>query len=544
MNTTRKFTRNLMAKLPSWMRMSKDPDSIGAQFLNVFGISYEEFEEEMNYVQNNFYIETADVEMVDILYKIPLKRETILDFENNNRIANATIVDSEGQERDLTISKTLRRFYSTNENLPLGFLSREDGYLYLRVDMSSIQDKENPFNRVEIFEASHYNVEYHHVWNAFDEFGYLLGLKRLPLEPNDSFKNRILDVFKNPGSSTREGIKNGLARELGLSRDELKIYKLDESAFQDELVKPDGSPTKRLRDYARRINQKLKFTVDTLNLGEAYWHSLEEENIGIYFLPHIWDIDSSLFETKEFQSGVGYGDDLKVNKPEVDEDTYRNFTMSVSLVGYYEDFEEFFPEIYFQYKIYAEGKILENSYKEEEFKYKIIATEEFDQQYSVRASQEFLYLEQFLFDTKSNFEDIPGTEYINFGKSNEFLNNQTDNLQRLNLYLNTSNPNNSNLVSNLNIEWEDTAGATHNYIFDTRDKWLNPQKNTSGQPMSTVITSSTYYNEEDGGLELGKGNFSEEIKTTSDFMRGRYDTNFILVKDGELKLNFENIKQN
>jgi hypothetical protein len=43
-----------------------------------------------------------------------------------------------------------------------------------------------------------------------------VGLNRLYLESNSSFKFRILDVFKNPISSNISGFKKTLRRELDL----------------------------------------------------------------------------------------------------------------------------------------------------------------------------------------------------------------------------------------------------------------------------------------------------------------------------------------
>lgn len=541
MENTRKFTRNLMSKFPSWMKMSKDPYSVGASFLNVFGITLEEFEEEMNYIVQNFYIETADIDMVDILYKVPLTKDVVTDFENETM--SISLKHHDGQSETVSIVDRVRNFYARDINLPVGLINREDGYLYLRVYLDEETNREEPFEYIEINNARHYSVEFHHVWNAFDEFGFLLGLNRLPLESNEKFKERILDVFRNPGSNTPDGIRNGLARELNLSKNEIEVFKLDESMYDRELVNADGSPSKKMREYAKNINSNLKFTVDTLNLGEAYWQSLEEENLGIHFLPHIWDIDYSLFETEEFQSGVGFEDDLKVTKPKIGETTYRDFQLNVSLIGYYEDFEEFFPEISFEYKVYAQGKILENNYEEEPFKYTVKATETFEQEYAVIASQEFQYTHEILFDNPNYFLNTDGFNFIHFGKSNDFLNSQTDNLQRLSLYLETSHELFSNQIKNLKIDWIDTTGKKHNYIFDTRDKWINPQVNSAGQPTTTPVTRGIYFNEEDNGLELGRGNFNEDIKTSSDFMRGRYDTNFTIIKDGSVTLNFESIDQ-
>lgn len=541
LENTRKFTRNLMAKFPSWMRMAKDPESVGAKFLDVFGITFEEFEEELSYTSNNLYIGSADIDLVDILYRVPLIGEEVLDFNIEN--INVTIKHFQGERESVSVVDRVRHLYSRKANLPVGLINREDGHLYLRVDRSHIENPLEPFEYVEINQARHYTIENHHVWNAFDEFGFLLGLNRLPLETNESFRTRILDVFKNPGGSTKEGIINGLARELGISREEIQISTLDESVYSENLINSDGSPTKKMQSYAKEINEKLKFTIDTLNLGEAYWESLEEENLGLHFLPHIWDIDSSIFETEEFQSGVGFGDDLEVTKPDTNESTYRDFQLNVSLVGYYEDYEEFFPEITFEYKVYAQGKILEHSYQEEEYKYTTIASEVFEQDYTVFASQEFDYLHEFLFDDPNNFKQTEDMKFINFGKSNEFLNNQTDNLQRLSLYLSTENSLESNKIKDLKVDWLDTDGGKHSYIFDNRDRWLNPQVNSAGQPTSTPVTTGTYYNLTDEGLELGRGDFQEELRTSSDFMRGNYQTNFTLIQDGKIKLNFENINQ-
>lgn len=55
------------------------------------------------------------------------------------------------------------------------------------------------------------------VFNEFDYFGTLLGLKRLPEERNREYKTRLLDVFTHRASSTYTGLVNGITRELGLS---------------------------------------------------------------------------------------------------------------------------------------------------------------------------------------------------------------------------------------------------------------------------------------------------------------------------------------
>lgn len=538
----RKFTRNLMAKFPSWMKMSKDPESYGATFLDVFGVTFEEFQEELDYVTSNFYIDTADIDMVDILYRVPLTLDIIDDFQRGG-IGDVHVKYRGGAYERINIVHRVRHLYDREGELPLGLIDRETGYLYLRMDMNLIEDRFNPFDHVVIGEAEHFNVEFHHVWNAFDEFGFLLGLKRLPLEDNETFKNRILDVFRNPGGNTNKGITSGLSRELGLSEEEVNIYNMDQKTYSEELVNPDGSPTKKMREYAKKINNALKFTVDTLNLGEAYWQTLEENNLGIHFLPHIWDIDESIFESQEFQSGVGYDDDLKVTKPKEGESTFRDFNLKVSLVGYYEDYEEFYPEITFQYKIYAKGKLLENEYEEQQYKYTVVAGEEFEQKYSLTAFQDFMYKKIVSFDDENDFYDTPDKSFIHFGKSNDFLNSQTDTMQRISLYMSTRDELISSNIKELRVVWEDKSGIDHDYVFNTRDKWIMPTYSVAGNVMSTPVTSASYYDEDKEAFELGRGNFNEEIKTTSDFLRGKHDTNFTVIKDGKLSLNLSSMNQ-
>ena len=55
------------------------------------------------------------------------------------------------------------------------------------------------------------------IFNEFDRHGVLLGLPRLSLERNPSYKWRLLDVFVRRAGSTYRGLINGITRELGLN---------------------------------------------------------------------------------------------------------------------------------------------------------------------------------------------------------------------------------------------------------------------------------------------------------------------------------------
>lgn len=533
------FTKNMMAKFPSWMKMAKDPDSVGAQFLNVFGFTLSEFQEQLDETINNFYIETAHTDIIDILYKIPLTTVTVSDTEDEDEVF---IEHHDGQQQMVLKSKNLRVFYERKTNLPRYFIDRSSGYLYLRLDLDLIEDLDYPFQSLIVNEAKHYNLEVHHVWNVFDEFGLLLGLNRLPRERNEQFKKRILDVFEHPGTSTSEGVRNGLARELGLSREEVEVVPFHESAFGTELIKPDGTPTETMVRYAKQINEQLKFTWDTLNLGEAYWFSLEQDNLGIDYLPHIWDVDTSLFERDEFQSGVGFGNDLLVTPPSKEE-SVRHFKAYVSLIGYYEQTEEFFPEIAFQYKIYAKGKKLEETYQEEAFKYTVSATEVFDQSYRLVGSQDFPYTMRTEFYEKNNFLALPDREKIKFGKSNDFLHTQTDSIMKLIANMATADDSQSNWIPSLDIIWEDSAGEEHSFPFKTKDDFLIPRNDKAGDPLTSLAFADVAYEEDGRGLGLGYGAFQKDIDTTVEWQQGQYRTDVVLIKNGEVTLNLDRMKR-
>lgn len=534
------FTRNLMAKFPSWMKMAKDQESVGAQFLDVFGLTLDEFKREFDEVVDNFYINTAHLDIIDLLYKVPLTTAVVSDTEPVDEVL---IIHHDGSEEEIYETTRLREFYSRDAQLPSFYVDRASGYLYLRVNFEFIEDKDNPYRAIQVNGAPHYTIGTHHVWNVFDEFGLLVGLRRLPRERNPEFKERILDVFENPGSSTKEGIVNGLARELGIEKDRVNIQAFHDQTFGSDMVNPDGTPTEKMVRYAKQVNDQLKFTYDNLNLGESYWYSIEQDNLGIDFLPHIWDVDLSLFKREEFQSGIGHGDDLKVTAPQKQSRT-REFKAHMSLIGYYEQVEEFFPEIAFQYKIYAQGKVLEETYEEEQFKYTIDAAEVFEQSYRLVGEQHFPYTMRTEFFEPNDFFDTNDRNNIQFAQSNDFLHTQTDHIVKLAFNFETADVSESNWIPEMQVVWEDTAGNEHTYPFSEQDHYLIPRSNEAGNPETDFAYASISYDSEAGkGLGLGYGAFHHDIDTTVEWQQGTWRTDTVLIRNGEVTLNLDRMRR-
>lgn len=75
------------------------------------------------------------------------------------------------------------------------------------------------------------------VWNTFDEFGTLMGVKRLPGENNVSFRRRIKDTIKNNGGLQYLGVLYSSIRSLDskLIKDAFKLKLFEENSFDSEL---------------------------------------------------------------------------------------------------------------------------------------------------------------------------------------------------------------------------------------------------------------------------------------------------------------------
>lgn len=530
-----KFTRNLMSYFPSWMKMSKDIDSVGAQFLDVFGLSFQDFKNAMDEAVNNFYINTADTELIDWIYKIPLQMERVVDVNGIANVQEVNIKTADDRYPIVHYAKNIQAFYKKSALLPIYWVDRPSGYLYLRMDMNEIEDWDHPFESIQINGADHYDLLIHHVWNVFDEFGMLLGLPRLFREPNDHFRDRILDVFRKPGNVSRGGVRRGLARELNIPLLDVSIYNLSDESFKDDLMLPNGSPSTKLMGYAKQINETLAFTWDTMNFDKAYWFSVEQDNMAIEYLPHVWDIDTTAFKKEDFQSGIGFGDDLKVHAP-IDEPSFRPVTVSIGLMGFIEEYEEVYPEITFTYKIYAKGKIVEKNYQEQPFKYTLKAGEVFNQAYRIQADADIHELYVTDFNGSSKLSTGSTSPNIQFGKSTDVLHSQTDRLVKLSVDYDILPDGESPELEQLALVWEDTTGSEHRFEFNTSNDFLIDRTNASGQPMTALNYSDIAF-QADKGLTLGQGDFSDTIDNTEEWRDGVWQINNLTIAEGSLALN-------
>lgn len=529
-----RFTEQMQSMLPQWMKMAKDPNSVGAQFLNVFGLEFDDVEKYLNSIINNQYIETADIGQIDITYKVPLALPIVLDMDNVD-----TVSAIKGEVTHFfRLTYTLREFYSdTDENKAI--MDRDAGLMYLRPTDLLIEGDllYTPFDSVEVNGTPHYEYSLHHIWNTFDEFGLILGIERLFGERNESFKERILDVFRKPGNSTRQGLLNAISRELGIEDADVKINEFANKAFRGSLLnEEDGSPTPKLLNYVERINKVFGFTWDNMTWGEAYWRSIEETQMGLEYLPHVWDASTSGWLDTDFQSGIGDGDELKVYAPK-EESNIRDFKYYVGLRGRNSGLERVDPEIGFKYKITAKGMILDEEYKPETYKYTVIASEIVMLHYIVRAIKDYYYTTHVDFNPATpgyQYDDptSPSIEMIK-GTTNLSKTNSSYSYYKVMADLETRSKTATPQLQDITIKWRDTGGTLRNYKLDTQADLTRNDSYVKTTTTDTLVTSA-------GNVELGYGQFYNMIDTEGSFKEGTRTRTVEITSEGSVKLKLPN----
>lgn len=218
------YTNIMLDKFPVWTKLKQNPvNSIGAAFINVFGIEYDEIKSILDYAIKQQYIETADTNAYAWVYKII----------PNYKLENNQIIKLYGDNNILEEVNTLTNFLTTEDTGAYKpkilyrnpfLIDYDENTIYIRNYYNNIKLEVYDINyyydevkeEVKPLHSDYYELENHQIWNFIDEFGMLLDLKRLPLESNEHFKDRILDVFINPSNASKEGLMNGIARQLGI----------------------------------------------------------------------------------------------------------------------------------------------------------------------------------------------------------------------------------------------------------------------------------------------------------------------------------------
>lgn len=224
------ITKLLQEKFPSISKIRKDPNSVGAQFLNITGLQFEDIEFYLQYALDNYFIGTADINQIDVIYKATIP----------SSITQNTKFSLVAGGLRLNRMKNLKEFF---EGVDTRFIQRKEVYypnpyyidwerklFYFKKSYYPNDEYPEGFVELQVFNDENeiifsYNLPQmiHHVWNFFDEFGLLLDTPRLYGERNREYKERLLDVFRHPANATKRGLQHLMARELNLWK-EIKWY--------------------------------------------------------------------------------------------------------------------------------------------------------------------------------------------------------------------------------------------------------------------------------------------------------------------------------
>lgn len=243
-------------------------------------------------------IEKAIQEYIDMYFldRYDGKVDDILAYTYMTSIGNIdyTKITVHYSDEQLSLTNNITEFLNA-DNLAY----YEDGYIHIK---DTLHDLKN-LDIIKIFiEDSwlNYNLTKHSVWNIFDEFACFVGLRRHENETNQSLIDRILYRTKNLPNASEDGLKNSIISNImdkvSIDKDDIEIERLTSESLRKQY---EGFET--LLDFLSDMNRDVyKDKKWDLDLWQYDFKSIK-------YIDHKWN------ETlKEYQNGVGYGDDLKV----------------------------------------------------------------------------------------------------------------------------------------------------------------------------------------------------------------------------------------
>lgn len=214
-----KHTAAILDSLPYWFQIRKQSkDSIGARFLNIAGLELDDAKYVIEYAYKQCYIDTADISQVDFCYKVIVPMPLMVSkldkvFANKVGLIKAT---------------NIKQFFGIDQNIhnknlhsfQFYYVDEKRNIIYVRQKFNADAVHDNGKITLNFKDGTSYTLGLipHHVWNFFDELGALVSCPRLFEEPNIEYKKRILDVFENKANASRDGLINGIGRELAIRR--------------------------------------------------------------------------------------------------------------------------------------------------------------------------------------------------------------------------------------------------------------------------------------------------------------------------------------
>lgn len=347
------YTQYMADEFPTWTTLRRQKNSLGQKFLNYFGMQFEKAMSDLRDLRRQRFIDTLDEKMMDWVWIYPIPQISASD--------DLTIYDQEDPNlrKEVPILSTLKEFFLNMEQKGV-LVDYQSRVMYSIKRYDAILGVVQNIDNRQGFRTT---PAPHLVWNPFDEFGLLVGVKRLPLEGNARYRERIKDAFRYPANSSELGLTHALGRELDLIKratwkDDTKnlyikgsgldprtiridgqkiepnMYAVDRfgnimiQAFREgkqhtvsiikdifkhelhnkedeELYKmmfgEDGQATDKLVNWVNYINEVAPVMWGKFNWDEGYWDTISKDLTGIGYLPNIWDSDIKVWNDYTFK---------------------------------------------------------------------------------------------------------------------------------------------------------------------------------------------------------------------------------------------------
>ena len=323
-------TVSILRKFPEWMEIRRDsepsatpslatPTTLAGSFINaVAGEWLDDLISDVGYLQLQSFIETADTGQLDWVY-----------------ITNGVpdkIVQVIGDGTILSRAFDTIEFSKSREDDDLFYLDQPTNTIYVR-----------KYYQILTIDDTRFNQSLSQVWNWFDEHGLSVDLERHTGESNDSFKKRILDVYKNKPGVGLEAFKLALRRELNLWLYEgatpdsnflgatPEVLEMSDILSDPLHVTPDGLPTDKLISLIDYMAVTYPTTWGYFKWDQAYWDIDGEGSKGYGVLPYRYD--PAPLDDSDTQSGVGDDMDLFLYRPDAITGP-REFDLSVTARGF------------------------------------------------------------------------------------------------------------------------------------------------------------------------------------------------------------------
>jgi hypothetical protein len=355
------MTQRMADEYPNWAKVRNSKESTGQKFLNYFGMELETVQDYLEWISEQKYISTADMDALDWVYMYQLPDVNLTDTIKFSRLLSGV---------EVPVLETIKEFFYNDTNQG-GIIDYEDNKYYT---VKSYGNLLLTLTRGDTTTTHNVTPMNYHIWNTFDEFGLLLGVERLHLEKNADYKERILDVFRYPSGTHDIGLTNGIARSLKLIQrkdkkgnqliwsndnkdlylknttgkvidtrtlqvddkplieeeftvdqvgnvrifakkegkshtvsfiygvDKYQLYDKTNEALYRMMYEEDGQATSKLLTWVEYINTVAPIMWDRFNWDEGFWDTIDKDLTGLGYVPNIWDSNIDVWKDYVFES--------------------------------------------------------------------------------------------------------------------------------------------------------------------------------------------------------------------------------------------------